>query len=202
MPEGPNMPTRDPEATKARIFKAATTEFAAYGISGARIDRIARNAQANKQLIYSYFGDKNRLFEHVLNRAMDDVASAVSTDITDLDAWTEDHLNYHQEHPELMRLMLWEALESDPYNPVGRIERQAHYRAKTQKVADAQAKGIINPDVPPAHMLMLLMSLINYQGAIPQLRVLLLEDEDSPLREWIKMSVRRIAQREETDRHG
>jgi hypothetical protein len=45
------MAARDPEATKARIFAAATVEFAAYGIAGARI---ARNAQANKQLIYAY----------------------------------------------------------------------------------------------------------------------------------------------------
>ena len=56
------MATRDAEATKARIFEAATAEFAAHGIAGARVDRIAQNAKANKQLIYAYFGDKQKLF--------------------------------------------------------------------------------------------------------------------------------------------
>ena len=64
------MAVRDPEATRARIFAAATEEFAAYGIAGARIDRIAQNARANKQLIYAYFGDKAELFAHVLEQKM------------------------------------------------------------------------------------------------------------------------------------
>ena len=39
---------RDAEATKARILEAATAEFAAHGIAGARVDRIAASAGANK----------------------------------------------------------------------------------------------------------------------------------------------------------
>jgi len=34
--------SRNAEATKARIFQAATTEFAEHGIAGARVDRIAK----------------------------------------------------------------------------------------------------------------------------------------------------------------
>ena len=58
--------TRDAEATKARLLAAATAEFAAYGVAGARVDRIAGAAQANKQLIYAYFGSKDDLFDAVL----------------------------------------------------------------------------------------------------------------------------------------
>src|ERR1700722_20490390 len=105
------MATRDAEATKARIFEAATEEFAAYGIAGARVDRIAHNAQANKQLIYAYFGDKRKLFYKVLDKAMVQVAEMVSTDITDLDRWVDEHIDYHHKHPELLRLLMWESLE-------------------------------------------------------------------------------------------
>src|SRR5262245_59649230 len=108
------MPPRDPQATKARIFEAATREFAAYGIAGARIDRIARHAQANKQLLYAYFGDKEQLFHQVLERAMVDASAAVMTDIEDVDVWVYQHIEYHRQHPEFMRLMLWEALELGP----------------------------------------------------------------------------------------
>ena len=37
-------------------------EFSAYGIAGARVDRIASAAKANKQAIYAYFGSKDALF--------------------------------------------------------------------------------------------------------------------------------------------
>ena len=57
---------RDPEATRRRIFDAAAGEFARHGIAGARIDRIARSARANKQLIYAYFGGKQDLFDRVV----------------------------------------------------------------------------------------------------------------------------------------
>src|SRR2546425_1213058 len=58
---------RDAEATKARLLQAATDEFAAHGIAGARIDRIEAAARANRALIYSYFGNKDQLFDAVMD---------------------------------------------------------------------------------------------------------------------------------------
>lgn len=61
--EGRAAPTaRDPQRTRRRILEAATVEFARYGLGGARIDRIARRAGANKRMLYYYFGDKDGLF--------------------------------------------------------------------------------------------------------------------------------------------
>lgn len=60
------MTTRDPEATKDRILGAARAEFAVAGLGGARIDKIAETAEANKQMIYHYFGSKDLLFTAVL----------------------------------------------------------------------------------------------------------------------------------------
>ena len=53
---------RDPQRTRRRILEAASAEFARYGLGGARIDRIARRARANKRMLYYYFGDKDGLF--------------------------------------------------------------------------------------------------------------------------------------------
>jgi AcrR family transcriptional regulator len=61
--------TRNPEATKERIFAAAARIFAKSGFDGARVDRIAAAARINKQLIYHYFGSKDALFTAVLERA-------------------------------------------------------------------------------------------------------------------------------------
>jgi AcrR family transcriptional regulator len=59
---------RNAEATRERILEAALAEFSAHGIAGARVDRIARTARCNKNLIYIYFDDKETLFATVLRK--------------------------------------------------------------------------------------------------------------------------------------
>jgi len=53
---------RDPARTRGSILASATAEFARYGLGGARVDRIAERAGANKRMLYYYFGDKDGLF--------------------------------------------------------------------------------------------------------------------------------------------
>ena len=57
---------RDPEGMRIRILEAAKQEFAAHGLAGARVDRIASKAGANKRMLYYYFGNKDDLFLAVL----------------------------------------------------------------------------------------------------------------------------------------
>jgi AcrR family transcriptional regulator len=59
---------RNAEATRERILEAALAEFSTLGIAGARVDRIARAAGYNKNLIYVYFQDKETLFTTVLQK--------------------------------------------------------------------------------------------------------------------------------------
>ncbi|MGA8865322.1 MAG: helix-turn-helix domain-containing protein, partial [Candidatus Sulfotelmatobacter sp.] len=58
-----------PEESRAAILQAAAQEFAEYGIAGARIDAIAREARVNKALLYYYFKDKETLHSAVLEGA-------------------------------------------------------------------------------------------------------------------------------------
>ena len=57
---------RDPARNRGRILAAALEEFARYGLGGARVDRIAARAGANKRMLYYYFGNKEALFLAVL----------------------------------------------------------------------------------------------------------------------------------------
>ncbi|HWA36496.1 MAG TPA: helix-turn-helix domain-containing protein, partial [Burkholderiales bacterium] len=57
-----NGSSRDPDRTRRRILDAATVEFARFGLGGARVDRIAERARANKRMRYYYFGSKEDLF--------------------------------------------------------------------------------------------------------------------------------------------
>ena len=67
---------RDADATRARILDAAKQEFAKLGLAGARVDVIADAAQANKRMIYHYFGSKEELFKVVLEEAYIDIRTA------------------------------------------------------------------------------------------------------------------------------
>ncbi len=60
---------RDPEKRRRELLLAARHEFAEHGLSGARVDDIVNRAGVNKQLMYYYFGDKESLYEKVLEQA-------------------------------------------------------------------------------------------------------------------------------------
>ncbi|WP_193198751.1 TetR family transcriptional regulator [Nostoc sp. MG11] len=59
---------RDAEATKKQILDAAESEFARYGLSGARTEAIAKSAGVTTAMIYYYFESKEGLYKAVLQR--------------------------------------------------------------------------------------------------------------------------------------
>jgi AcrR family transcriptional regulator len=103
---------RNPDQTKERILQAAFAEFAANGLEGARVDTIAERAQANKGMIYHYYGNKEGLFQAVLERAYEEIRTReqdldmdgrdTEEAIRDLVAFT---FNYFFERPEFIRLL-------------------------------------------------------------------------------------------------
>lgn len=64
---------RDAAATADRILQAAIAEFADNGFNGARMDAIARRADANMRMLYHYFGSKNALYLAVLETVFGDI---------------------------------------------------------------------------------------------------------------------------------
>ena len=64
--EPPVRRPRDPDRTKRDILVAAREEFVEHGLDGARVDRIAERAGANKRMLYHYVGNKEALYACVL----------------------------------------------------------------------------------------------------------------------------------------
>ncbi|AYN40513.1 TetR/AcrR family transcriptional regulator [Streptomyces dangxiongensis] len=186
---------RDPEATRTRIFDAALAEFARHGIAGARIDRIAERAKANKQLIYAYFGNKAELFTRVLERSMLDLAVAVPVDPDDIEGWVDRVIDYHAAHPEVLRLLFWEGLEygADTELP-DENGRQEHYRQKIDALRDGQERGVITDAIPARDLLFLLIGLANWAAVVPQMRRIVVGTEDAD-RDRLRASVREAARR-------
>ncbi|WP_329200966.1 MULTISPECIES: TetR/AcrR family transcriptional regulator [unclassified Streptomyces] len=146
---------RDSSATRARLLDAAFAEFAAYGIAGARVDRIAEAAQANKRLIYVYFGNKEELFDAVLQRALATGSETVPFDAEDLPGYAGAVFDHLVERPSLMRLVAWKQLERP-----GVADTEAEsYRGKIAAVEQAQRAGLVDPAPDPADLLTLVMGL-------------------------------------------
>lgn len=72
------------DQTRARILDAATLEFSANGLAGARTERIAETAGVNKALLYYYFQGKEALYTATLEYVADRMA-AVSLKVLNLD---------------------------------------------------------------------------------------------------------------------
>src|SRR3954462_14991298 len=98
---------RDAAATRARILEAAAAEFANFGIAGARVDRIADTAGANKAMLYRYFGSKDDLFEAVFTAHVLAFVDAVRFDATDLPAYAGRLFDSYVDHPRTLRLTHW-----------------------------------------------------------------------------------------------
>jgi AcrR family transcriptional regulator len=103
---------RDPERTRRRILEAATAEFARYGLGGARVDRIATLARANKRMLYYYFGSKEELFLAALEASYAHIRAAERTlDLEHKDPrealrrLVDFTWRYFLEHPEFLTLL-------------------------------------------------------------------------------------------------
>ncbi|MFD7872869.1 TetR family transcriptional regulator [Streptomyces sp. NPDC059766] len=160
---------RDSAATKTRLLDAAFTEFAAYGIAGARVDRIAEAAGANKRLIYVYFGNKEQLFDEVLTRAVTAGIDAVPFDVEDLPGYAAAIFDHLVARPDLMRLRLWKLLERPS---AGGTEADA-FPHKVAEVAAAQHRGDLTRDMEPADLLTMVLASAQawfwaYEGATAQ----------------------------------
>jgi AcrR family transcriptional regulator len=104
--------SRDPEGTRTRILAAAREEFARYGLGGARVERIAERAAANKRMLYYHVGNKEELFLAVLEEAYADIRTAERA--LDLDRLAPAEAvtrligftwQYFLDHPEFLTLL-------------------------------------------------------------------------------------------------
>jgi AcrR family transcriptional regulator len=122
---------RDPEGTRARILEAATWEFARFGLGGARVDRIAERAGANKRMLYYYFGDKDGLFLAVLEHAYEGIRTAELElhllDVPPVEGvrrLVEFTWRYYLAHPEFLTL-----LNSENLHRARHLKRSKNIRA-------------------------------------------------------------------------
>jgi AcrR family transcriptional regulator len=143
---------RDAAASRRRILDAATEEFSAYGLAGARVARIAEKANINTRMIYAYFGSKDGLFDAVLEHHVLAAQKSVTLDPADVPAYAEQVFDAYRSQPHLVRLYLWQYLER-PGMPLAVPSAARFIHANDQAVARAQADGLVNDELSADRLL-------------------------------------------------
>jgi AcrR family transcriptional regulator len=172
----------DTEGTRRRLKEAATVEFAERGPDGTTMARIAERAGINKERLYKYFGDKESLFESVLADELERLASSVvrpDGGLEDIGEFAGRTFDYYGANPQLARLLLWEGLATAPGGPIAdETNRTSHYRDKAGAYAAAQQEGVLDDDLPPEHLVFLIIGLAAWWFSVPQLARMLTDAED------------------------
>lgn len=158
----------DSGETKRRILDAASEEFADCGFAGARVDRIAKNAKANKQLIYRYFGNKHDLYEAVFmdltqRIRRDEQPSDKSPGQSVFEAMLGTRGDEEMLTSQMIRTLSWEGLDAYASSTAVLDKRRANYMHALDYVRQEQAAGNLRADCLPEHI----VSLAVVAGGLP-----------------------------------
>jgi AcrR family transcriptional regulator len=149
---------RDAEATRARLIAAAIEEFAAHGLAGGRVDRIAAAANANKAQIYHYFGSKDRLFDAAFEAMVVEIIADVPPEGDDLVAYAGRLFDNYERRPEVRRMAAWRRLErGEDHPPLEPIVKSN--RASIRAIAEAQRAGKVSGRFAAVDLLALVLVL-------------------------------------------
>ncbi|KAA1249705.1 helix-turn-helix transcriptional regulator [Mycobacterium simiae] len=141
------------------ILAAARSEFAQYGMAGARIDRIAREAEASKERLYAHFGDKESLFRSVVAADSADFFAAVTLRADAIPEFVGDIYDLACSRPEHLRMITWANLEGLTLE-LPPIEGGESVPARDiRTIETAQAAGYVDKSWQPMDLLILLFGV-------------------------------------------
>lgn len=149
---------RDGEDSRRRLLDAATEEFAAVGIAGARVDRIAERAGVNKAQMYKWHRSKDGLFDAVFIRSLDRIVDVVPFTADDLPGYAVALYDSYLDEPELVRLASWYRLERAPEGDL-LARHPGLWTDKLEAIERAQAEGLIVSGPSPADIYALVISI-------------------------------------------
>lgn len=150
------------DRTREAILKAAQEEFASKGLSGGRVDEIARRARANKRMIYHYFGSKDGLYLASLERVYEGLRGAErQLNLAHLEPEAalrkliEFNFDYSRRHPELISLINNENLHQAKHLRRSKKVRDLHsplVRLIGDILKRGAAKGVFRRGLDPVEL--------------------------------------------------
>lgn len=135
---------RDAEATQKQILDAAMAEFAKHGLSGARIEAIAKGASVTTAMIYYYFESKEGLYQAVLQRLASDINDWMPQ--LDLDSLPPEsalkqlmqgYIAYEAKNPYFGKILWQEAIQNQ-----GRYYKQTNWQEGFKEAITILQRGM------------------------------------------------------------
>jgi TetR/AcrR family transcriptional regulator len=140
---------RDPERSRRLLMEAAVAEFAAHGMSGARVGDIAARAGVNKQLISYYFGGKQGLYEAISDQWRRDEQDFAQPGAP-LPELAAEYARQTSRAPDLARLVIREGLDGPPGPPASESAQRERFEQMLADLRRRQRAGELAPDLDPA----------------------------------------------------
>ncbi len=180
------------DLAKARILAAAEAEFAEKGPAGARVDEIAAAACINKRMLYAYFGNKEALYEAVLEQvylrlgACEVFLTAYSREIDVVEAIRQivpAYFRFLSENRSYIRMVMWENLNgARSFDEKGLDDvRDPMRRAMREILQRGVATGVFRSDVSEKQLILSLFALtFNYFSNIHTMSRVMKEDLAAP----------------------
>jgi AcrR family transcriptional regulator len=184
---------RNADATRRRLLDAATLEFAARGIAGARVDRIAAAAKSNKAQIYHYFGSKDALFDAAFSDMATGTVNEVPMDASNLPEYAGRLFDSYERRPWVQRLVTWYLLERGDAaaEPMAGIVQSN--RDKVAAISDAQRRGLVTDAFSAPELLGLVLHLsLMWAMSLPEYLVVLGPVDVAQKRQLVVESVTRL----------
>jgi AcrR family transcriptional regulator len=152
------MRSRDPDRKRQQLLEAALEEFAAHGVAGARVDRLAKRAGISAGLVYSFYENKDGLFEAVFDLIVEQTITAVPMDADDLGEYAGRLYDGGTARPDVLRFVAWYQLERGDA-AARRASTTAAMADKVARIAQAQARGVVIDELAPGEILALVLTL-------------------------------------------
>ena len=160
---------RQPAVTRRRILDAATDEFSANGLAGARVDEIAARANVSKRMLYHYFGNKEALWLAVLEEAYLHIRNEERgldvgrlPPVEGMRRLIEFTMDYDAAHPEFISLLIGENLQKAKYLRRSRKIRGMH-TSLLDVIGDllkrGSCSGVFRDDIDPAELYIAIAAL-------------------------------------------
>ncbi len=146
---------QDPDGVRSNILAVARAEFAANGLSGARIDEIAAKTKTSKRMIYYYFGDKEGLYLRALEDAYREVrAGEAQLELEGLSPraafarLVEFTFDHHHQHEDFIRMVMIENIHHGQYLNGSKAIGELNVTA-IDHIARIYARGVEDGDFRP-----------------------------------------------------
>lgn len=153
---------RRPDLSRSRILEAAVAEFSKKGFAGARVDEIAAQAQIGKRMLYEYFGNKEQLFQAVIEKVYTDLWEAeASLELQNLPprealiALVTFVWRYYIAHPEFTKLLNEENMLNARHFRSSKVLKEGSVKSQfltEQILARGIADGTFRPDIDPVQL--------------------------------------------------